>query len=168
VKAAAHQNAKGINAQLPDVLSDKNLRGKAAYIRERVAGLRSLTEGLDTAEPMGTAVLTITAAFAQLGRDTMIERTRAGLAAANNRHGGRPGKVEDAAAARPRNSKAKASAPPTSARCLGSPARRSTDTFSKQRNGGAIARTHLMGTAFQARARAIGQSDETGPGGSCS
>ena len=36
---------------------------------------------------MGTAMLTIMAAFAQLERDTMIERTRAGLAAAaaNNR-----------------------------------------------------------------------------------
>jgi hypothetical protein len=31
---------------------------------------------------MGTAMLTIMAAFAQLERDTMIERTRAGLAAA--------------------------------------------------------------------------------------
>ena len=41
------------------------------------------------------------AAFAQLERDTMIERTRAGLAAAaaNNRHGGRPRKVDDAASA---------------------------------------------------------------------
>jgi DNA invertase Pin-like site-specific DNA recombinase len=37
-------------------------------------------------------MLTIMAAFAQLERDTMIERTRAGpaAAAANNRHGGRP------------------------------------------------------------------------------
>jgi DNA invertase Pin-like site-specific DNA recombinase len=31
---------------------------------------------------MGTAMLTIMAAFAQLERDTMIERTRAGLIAA--------------------------------------------------------------------------------------
>jgi DNA invertase Pin-like site-specific DNA recombinase len=63
-------------------------------IREKGAGFRSLTEGLDTTGPMGTAMLTIMAAFAQLERDTMIERTRAGLAAAaaNNRHGGRPRK----------------------------------------------------------------------------
>jgi DNA invertase Pin-like site-specific DNA recombinase len=49
----------------------------------------------------GTAMLTIMAAFAQLERDTMIERTRAGLAAAaaNNRHGGGPRKVDDAASA---------------------------------------------------------------------
>src|SRR6478609_7903380 len=73
-------------------------------IRERGAGFRSLTEGLDTTGPMGTAMLTIMAAFAQLERDTMIERTRAGLAAAaaNNRHGGRPRKVDAAAAAKAR------------------------------------------------------------------
>jgi DNA invertase Pin-like site-specific DNA recombinase len=78
-------------------------------IRERGAGFRSLTEGLDTTGPMGTAMLTIMAAFAQLERDTMIERTRAGLAAAasNNRHGGRPRKVDDAAAARAKELKGK-------------------------------------------------------------
>ncbi|GAA2125144.1 recombinase family protein [Arthrobacter humicola] len=78
-------------------------------IREQGAGFRSLTEGLDTTGPMGTAMLTIMAAFAQLERDTMIERTRAGLraAAANNRHGGRPRKVNDAAAARAKELKAK-------------------------------------------------------------
>jgi DNA invertase Pin-like site-specific DNA recombinase len=42
------------------------------------------------------------AAFAQLERDTMIERTRAGLAAAaaNGRKGGRPRKVDAAGAAK--------------------------------------------------------------------
>ena len=78
-------------------------------IREHGAGFRSLTEGLDTTGPMGTAMLTIMAAFAQLERDTMIERTRAGLAAAaaNNRYGGRPRKVDDAAAARAKELKDK-------------------------------------------------------------
>ncbi|MEO3935090.1 recombinase family protein [Micrococcaceae bacterium Sec7.4] len=77
--------------------------------RERGAGFRSLTEGLDTTGPMGTAMLTIMAAFAQLERDTMIERTRAGLAAAaaNNRHGGRPRKIDDVAAARAKELKGK-------------------------------------------------------------
>jgi DNA invertase Pin-like site-specific DNA recombinase len=76
-------------------------------IRERGAGFRSPAEGLDSTGPMGTAMLMIMAAFAQLERDTMIERTRAGLvaAAANNRHGGRPRKVDDAAAARARELK---------------------------------------------------------------
>ena len=54
---------------------------------------------------MGTAMLTIMAAFAQLERDTMIERTRAGLAAAaaNGRKGGRPRKIDAADAAKARN-----------------------------------------------------------------
>jgi DNA invertase Pin-like site-specific DNA recombinase len=54
---------------------------------------------------MGKAMLTIMAAFAQLERDTMIERTRAGLAAAaaNGRRGGRPRKVDDADAAKARS-----------------------------------------------------------------
>ena len=70
---------------------------------------RSLTEGLDTTGPMGTAMLTIMAAFAQLERDTMVERTRAGLAAAaaNHHHDGRPRKVDDAAAARAKELKGK-------------------------------------------------------------
>ena len=47
--------------------------------------------------------------------DTMVERTRAGLAAAaTNRHGGRHRKVDAAAAARARELKGKESAPPTS------------------------------------------------------
>jgi DNA invertase Pin-like site-specific DNA recombinase len=63
-------------------------------LKQRQIGFRSLTEALDTTGPMGQAMLTIMAAFAQLERDTIIERTRAGLkaAAANNRHGGRPPK----------------------------------------------------------------------------
>jgi DNA invertase Pin-like site-specific DNA recombinase len=67
-------------------------------------GFRSITEGLHTDGPMGKAMLTIMAAFAQLERDTMIERTRAGLAAAaaNGRKGGRPRKVDDADAAKAR------------------------------------------------------------------
>jgi DNA invertase Pin-like site-specific DNA recombinase len=55
--------------------------------------------------PMGRAMLTIMAAFAQLERDTMIERTRAGLAAAaaNGRKGGRPRKLDNADATKARN-----------------------------------------------------------------
>jgi DNA invertase Pin-like site-specific DNA recombinase len=75
----------------------------------RGIGFRSLTEGLHTDGPMGKAMLTIMAAFAQLERDTMIERTRAGLAAAaaNGRLGGRPRKVDDAAAKKARHLKQK-------------------------------------------------------------
>ncbi|MCX5044078.1 recombinase family protein [Aldersonia sp. NBC_00410] len=74
-------------------------------LASRGIGFRSLTEGLHTEGPMGKAMLTIMAAFAQLERDTMIERTRAGLAAAaaNGRKGGRPRKVDDADAAKARS-----------------------------------------------------------------
>lgn len=73
-------------------------------LASRDIGFRSVTEGLHTDGAMGKAMLTIMAAFAQLERDTMIERTRAGLAAAaaNGRNGGRPRKVDDAAAAKAR------------------------------------------------------------------
>jgi DNA invertase Pin-like site-specific DNA recombinase len=73
-------------------------------LTSRGVGFRSLTEGLHTEGAMGRAMLTIMAAFAQLERDTMIERTRAGLAAAaaNGRKGGRPRKVDDADAAKTR------------------------------------------------------------------
>ncbi|OBA80112.1 invertase [Mycobacterium sp. 1164966.3] len=75
----------------------------------RGVGFRSITEGLHTEGAMGKAMLTIMAAFAQLERDTMIERTRAGLAAAaaNGRKGGRPRKVNDAQAAKARHLKEK-------------------------------------------------------------
>jgi DNA invertase Pin-like site-specific DNA recombinase len=48
------------------------------HLTERGISFRSVTEGLHTDGPMGKAVLTVMAAFAQLERDTMIERTRAG------------------------------------------------------------------------------------------
>lgn len=71
-------------------------------LTSRGIGFRSLTEGLHTEGAMGKAMLRIMAAFAELERDTMIERTRAGLAAAaaNGRKGGRPRKVDDADAAK--------------------------------------------------------------------
>lgn len=74
------------------------------HLASRDIGFRSVTEGLHTDGPMGKAMLTIMAAFAQLERDTMIERTRAGLAAAaaNGRKGGRPRKVDHADAAKAR------------------------------------------------------------------
>lgn len=74
-------------------------------LASRGIGFRSITEGLHTDGPMGKAMLTIMAAFAQLERDTLIERTRAGLAAAaaNGRKGGRPRKVGDADALKARS-----------------------------------------------------------------
>ena len=61
------------------------------------ASFESLTEKIDTSGPMGKAMLTIMAAFAQLERDTIVERTRAGLEAAKakGKIGGRPPVVDD-------------------------------------------------------------------------
>lgn len=78
-------------------------------LTERKIGFRSLTEGVQTDGAMGKAMLTIMAAFAQLERDIMIERTRAGLAAAaaNGRKGGRPRKATTADVAKARHLRGK-------------------------------------------------------------
>ncbi|MHA7281913.1 recombinase family protein [Arthrobacter sp. TMS2-4] len=53
----------------------------------------SVTEGLSTTGPMGRALLTVMSAFAQLERDQLAERTRAGMAAAAV-HGRKAGRWE--------------------------------------------------------------------------
>jgi len=90
-------------------------------LTSRGIGFRSITEGLHTDGPMGKAMLTIMAAFAQLERDIMIERTRAGLAAAaaNGRKGGRPRKVDDADATKARTLRDKGIAASDIAKMLG-------------------------------------------------
>lgn len=62
--------------QLIDTVNDLKARG---------VDFKSLTEGFDTATPMGTMIFHIMAAMAQMERDTTIERTKAGLAAAKER-----------------------------------------------------------------------------------
>lgn len=59
---------------------------------------RSLTEGIATTGPMGKAMLTVMSAFAQLKRDQLAERTKAGMAAAEarGRRGGRPAVTPEA------------------------------------------------------------------------
>ncbi len=61
-------------------------------LERRNIGFQSLTEAVDTTGAMGKAMLTILAAFAELERNVIIERTRAGLdaARAKGRVGGRP------------------------------------------------------------------------------
>lgn len=90
-------------------------------LAERGIGFRSLTEGLATDGPMGKAMLTVMAAFAQLERDTMIERTRAGLAAAaaNGCRGGRRRTITDADAVKARDLKAKGMSAPDIAKLIG-------------------------------------------------
>ena len=55
------------------------------------AGLKSLTEAIDTTTPGGRLIFHVFGALAQFERDLIRERTRAGLAAAasRGRHGGR-------------------------------------------------------------------------------
>ncbi len=104
-------NRDGLNAALDrvekgDVLvvwkldrlgrNTKNVLEVIEQLTSNGVGFRSLTEGLDTTGPMGKAMLTIMAAFAELERSTMLERTRAGLdaAKAKGRVGGRPSSID--------------------------------------------------------------------------
>jgi DNA invertase Pin-like site-specific DNA recombinase len=66
-------------------------------MRTRGVEFRSLTEGLQTTGPMGQAMVTIMAAFAELERNMLVERTKAGLEAARKkgRLGGRPRKLTE-------------------------------------------------------------------------
>lgn len=72
--------------------STRNVLAVLDRLKATGVRLRSLTEGLDTSGPMGEAIVTIMAAFAQLERDQLVERTKAGLAVARaaGRLGGRP------------------------------------------------------------------------------
>lgn len=81
--------------------STKNVLALLDDLHSRGVGFRSLTEGIDTSGPMGKAMLTVLAAFNQLERDLIVERTKAGLAAAkaNGRVGGRPRVLDDKTAA---------------------------------------------------------------------
>jgi DNA invertase Pin-like site-specific DNA recombinase len=81
----------------------KGLVDFVADLQERKIQFRSLTEGIDTTTPTGRFFFQIMASLAQMERELLAERTRAGLAAARRRgrFGGRkrrmtPGKVESA------------------------------------------------------------------------
>jgi DNA invertase Pin-like site-specific DNA recombinase len=69
----------------------RNLLALIDDLESRGIHFRSLTEGIAITGPMGTAMLTVMSAFAQLERDQLAERTRAGMAAAaaNGRPAGR-------------------------------------------------------------------------------
>jgi DNA invertase Pin-like site-specific DNA recombinase len=66
-------------------------------------GLRSLGEEVDTTTPAGRLLLHVLGAIAQFERDLIIDRTRAGLAAAKARRrtGGRPPAVTEDNLTRP-------------------------------------------------------------------
>ena len=69
----------------------KNLLILIEDLESRGVKLRSLTEALDTGGPMGRLVVTMIAAFAQIERELIRDRTNAGLEAARarGRTGGR-------------------------------------------------------------------------------
>jgi DNA invertase Pin-like site-specific DNA recombinase len=62
---------------------------------ERGVGFHSISEGIDTTTSAGRLMMHILGAIAQFERDLIIERTRAGLAAAKarGRTGGRPSTI---------------------------------------------------------------------------
>ncbi len=64
----------------------------------RGVALRSMTEAIDTSTASGRLLLNILGALAQMEREIIVERTRAGLAAAAawGRRGGRPPALDEA------------------------------------------------------------------------
>lgn len=70
-------------------------------LTERGINIESISDGLNSATPMGRAMLQMASIFAEMERNIIAERTVAGLAAARaqGRTGGRP-KVTDSAKAR--------------------------------------------------------------------
>ncbi len=61
-------------------------------LKERGIEFRSLTEHIDTSSPGGRLIFTVSAGIAQMERELLSERTKAGLDAARKRGkvGGRP------------------------------------------------------------------------------
>lgn len=70
----------------------------AAMLREREVGLVSVTEGIDTTTPAGRFLFHVLGSLAEMEREIIIERTKAGLraAAARGRRGGRPPVLSEA------------------------------------------------------------------------
>jgi DNA invertase Pin-like site-specific DNA recombinase len=66
-------------------------------LRERGVNFRSLTDAIDTSTPMGRFFFHVMGALAEMERELIVERTRAGLAAARaqGRIGGRRPKLTE-------------------------------------------------------------------------
>lgn len=69
----------------------KHLMETVSALEERGVGFRSLHESIDTTTSTGRLVFHIFGALAEFERDLIVDRTRAGLAAARER-GARPGR----------------------------------------------------------------------------
>ena len=63
----------------------KHLVEVIGNLEDRGVGFRSLTEGVDSTTPTGRLVFHVFAALAEFERDLIVERTKAGLAAARSR-----------------------------------------------------------------------------------
>lgn len=72
--------------------STKDMLHIAEQLKEQGVHLKSLSDEIDTSTPHGSFFFTICAAFAQLEREMIVSRTKAGLDAARSRGklGGRP------------------------------------------------------------------------------
>ncbi|HAT1685434.1 TPA: recombinase family protein [Klebsiella oxytoca] len=72
--------------------SVKNLVALISELHDRNIHFRSLTDSIDTSTPMGRFFFHVMSALAEMERELIVERTKAGLAAAraNGRVGGRP------------------------------------------------------------------------------
>lgn len=90
-------------------------------LQQRGVGFVSLTDSIDTATPAGRFFFHMMAALAQMERELVIERTRAGLAAARKqgRTGGRPRRMTPGKVQAARKLLASGTSPPEVARNLG-------------------------------------------------
>lgn len=75
--------------------SMRHLVGLIEELREKGVNFRSLTDSIDTSSPMGRFFFHVMGALAEMERELIVERTRAGLAAARaeGRVGGRRPKL---------------------------------------------------------------------------
>lgn len=77
--------------------SVRHLVGLVEELREKGVNFKSLTDSIDTSTPMGRFFFHVMGALAEMERELIVERTRAGLAAARaeGRIGGRRPKFSD-------------------------------------------------------------------------
>ena len=101
--------------------SVKGLVDLVAELEQRKVHFRSLTDGIDTTTPTGRFFFHIMASLAQMERELIAERTRAGLAAAKKagRIGGRKRRMTDSKITAARKLLAEGVAPRDVARDLG-------------------------------------------------
>lgn len=103
-------------------------------LRQREVGLRSLTEQVDTSTPMGQYVVVTMGAMAQLERQHLIERVRAGLEAAakRGRRGGRPRRMTTEAITAARSLLSGGGNPTEVARVMGVPRSTLIDALARE------------------------------------